>query len=148
MVLHQLRIPWNKSLQTLSMDCCDEEEYEKNETHLKLRSENSCRSLSLSFSESRRSPWKVSSSTDCRFVLEISMCRMLVCEKSARGERRRRVVKHVDRMTQKLHCHVRRRKVCELPDLSFINCLTGQDGRSEDGLGQGSKTRRAAFDSF
>lgn len=58
----------------------------RRKTHLKLRSENSCRSLSLSFSESSRSPWKVSSSTDCRLVLLISMCRMLVCEKSARQE--------------------------------------------------------------
>lgn len=42
-------------------------------THLKLRSDISCSSLSISFSVLRRSPWKVSSSTLCRCVLDISM---------------------------------------------------------------------------
>lgn len=105
----------------------------RRKTHLKLRSENSCRSLSLSFSESSRSPWKVSSSTDCRLVLLISMCRMLVCEKSARQEEEE---EYESCITFHFIAVCGGNKSLQLPDLSFINCVFGwwEGG----GLGLGS----------
>lgn len=53
-------------------------------THLKLRSDMSCSSLSISLSVFRRSPWNVSSSTLCRCVFDISMYRTLLCMNSER----------------------------------------------------------------
>lgn len=57
-------------------------------THLKLFSENSSNLLETSLSDSRRSPWKVSSSTFCICVCEISRCFRVPNRNSVRRERR------------------------------------------------------------